>query len=169
MEHWKKVTILYSFDSVNNIVEKYDFTDFDYFVSDMGRFRKGNNVKEVKPDSVGTKTYSLNGKRFKLHQIIMQTFYPEGIKNGYSVDHINRIRTDNRISNLRWADKKIQVENRNNSAEQSKKKVYCIETNKLFNSCREAEKEYGFARNTVSRAARGERDGIHGYHFVYVN
>lgn len=169
MEHWKKVTILYSFDSVNNIVGKYDFTDSNYFVSDMGRFRKGNDVKEAKPDSVGTKTYSLNGKRFKLHQIIMQTFYPEGIKNGYSVDHISRIRTDNRLVNLRWADKKTQVENRNNSAEQSKKKVFCVETQEHFNSCREAEIKYGLVKNTVARAARGERDGIHGYHFVYAD
>ena len=46
---------------------------------------------------------SKNGKpkSLKIHRLLMQNFKPDEWKENLQVDHINRIRTDNRLENLR--------------------------------------------------------------------
>ncbi len=37
-----------------------------------------------------------------MHRLILQSFTPVEDPNNWTVDHINGIRTDNRLKNLRW-------------------------------------------------------------------
>ena len=167
-EIWKDVLVLYSYDSRWNIKDKYTFEKGKYEVSNLGRFKRRGLIVNVKPDNKNDFVYSLGGHRFKLHQIVLQTFNPEGIKNGYSPDHINRFdRLNNSLSNLRWADRKTQYYNRDNIRYKTKK-VKCINNNTIYNSCKEAEIDLNLTKNTVSRVARGERKSIKGYKFVYI-
>lgn len=167
-EKWLPVRELYRFDSNYHIVEGYKFPDGKYYVSDKGRFMKNGKIRTVKADAVGTYTFSLGKHRFKLHQIVLQTFRPEGIKDGYSPDHINRFdRLNNSLDNLRWADKNTQVYNRTNLGKS--REVYCYETNKTYSSCKDAELEIGLPHNMVCRVARGDRKSVHGYHFEYAD
>lgn len=53
---------------------------------------------------------SIKGKSYLVHRLVAETFIPNP-ENKPTVDHINRIRTDNRVQNLRWATRKEQVEN----------------------------------------------------------
>lgn len=167
-EKWLPVKELVSFDSRWRIKDKYTFPDGKYYVSDKGRFMRDGKICFVKKDNVGTYTYCLEKHRFKLHQIVLQTFLPEGIRDGYSPDHIDKNRDNNSLTNLRWANMKTQVENRENK-EHKYKKVLCKENKKIYKSCQHAEKDLELVKNTVSRVARGERDGIHGYHFEYID
>ena len=50
-------------------------------------------------------------KMCKVHRLVAQTFIPNP-DNKPEVDHINRIRHDNRVENLRWATVKEQCENK---------------------------------------------------------
>lgn len=167
-EIWLPVLKLCSFDSAWNITATYYFKEGRFYVSDKGRFMRDGKIRIVKPDGVGTFTYSLDKHRFKLHQIVLQTFRPEGVKDGNSPDHIDRNdRTNNCLSNLRWANKDVQNSNRENKSYKYKK-VYCSETNETYTSCQEAEKKLALPKNMVSRVARGQRKTVHGYHFSFI-
>ncbi len=45
-----------------------------------------------------------------VHRLVAQAFI-ENIENLVEVDHINRVRDDNRVENLRWANRKNQMKN----------------------------------------------------------
>jgi hypothetical protein len=57
-------------------------------------------------------------KKFKVHRLVAITYIPNP-ENKPQVDHINRIRTDNKVSNLRWA---TQSENNMNTIAKNKLK-----------------------------------------------
>jgi hypothetical protein len=53
-----------------------------------------------------------NGKKmYNVHRLVAKGFIAN-LSNKPDVDHINRIRTDNKISNLRWATKQEQCYNK---------------------------------------------------------
>lgn len=68
---------------------------------------------------VSLRTDDAKGNKFyQLHRLIMMTFcYFEGCKE-LEVDHIDRNRQNNDLSNLRWADKEIQAQNKSETRKQ---------------------------------------------------
>lgn len=169
IEIWKEVTKLYSMKSSWELDLLYHFPLYTYYVSNKGNFYiKGKGVVSLKPSNSGYIVVSLRGKRFKLHQIVMQTFHPEGISDYITPDHIDKNqKTNNCLTNIRWANRKTQCSNREN-VEYKNKKVKCEQNNIIYDSCKEAEISLNLTKNTVSRVARGERKSIRGYNFVYI-
>ena len=77
--------------------------DTRYQVSNLGRIKhpkggilKGTNHKGYLRTRIGDLGQLSN------HRIVMQTFKPIENSENFSVDHINGIRDDNRLENLRW-------------------------------------------------------------------
>lgn len=77
----------------------------NYEVSTFGNIRR--NGKQLSPclDSYGYRQVNLykNKSRYtrKIYRLVMETFNPN-IDDKPQIDHINRIRTDDRLENLRW-------------------------------------------------------------------
>lgn len=69
--------------------------------------------KEFIPTNAGDGYYKIgvNGKTATVHSLVMQFFGPPKPGTEYVIDHINRIKTDNRIENLRWVTIKENVNN----------------------------------------------------------
>jgi len=63
-------------------------------------FKKGNEINLRDP--YGYLYFQLNKHRYKVHRVIWAMFNGK-IPEGFVVDHINQIRDDNRIENLRLA------------------------------------------------------------------
>jgi hypothetical protein len=167
-EIWKPILELYSYKSNWEIDRKYCFIFGYCFVSSNGRIYKNKKIIQNKPDECNNIFISMKSKRFKIHQIVLQTFIPNGIKDFITVDHINKNdRLNNSLENLRWANREIQYENRDNLTYKTKK-VICHQNNKIYESSQEAEKDLGLVKNTVSRVARGDRKSIHKYTFSFV-
>lgn len=62
-------------------------------------------------NSKGYRTCNINRQSLKVHHICWYKFYGEW--SGHQLDHINRIRSDNKIINLR---KSTDIQNRHNSS-----------------------------------------------------
>lgn len=74
-------------------------------VSNLGRVRVKKTKKLIHgtlmPDGYLTSEL-IKDKRFRIHRLVLQSFNPIQDYQNYTVDHINGIRTDNRLENLRW-------------------------------------------------------------------
>ena len=119
---------------------------------------------------------------YKLHRILAELYCD--IPNGYTtdeleVDHINTLKDDNRIENLKWCTSK---ENHNNPvtlvhrSESMKNKqsiskiVQQFKNEKLiaeYPSTREVERELGYDHKSISKCCRGISKTAYGYIWKY--
>ena len=158
-----------------------------YQVSNLGNVRSLKFGKErmLKPGK-DRENYlhvdlSKNGKRktCKVHRLVADTFIPS-IEGKEFVDHINGIRNDNRMDNLRWCthqendnfplSRKHKSENnawkgKTGELNHRSKIVLCIELNKIFGSTMEAERETGIKQQSIS-ACCNDKQKFAGKHVI---
>lgn len=115
-------------------------------------------------------------KHCKVGRAVAEAFIPNP-ENKPHVDHINTIKDDNRVENLRWVTRSENMRNEitREKSRKSKtgakspfaKKVICITTNKVFDCIVDAAKEYGLWAQGVSACCKGKRKTTKGYKFEY--
>lgn len=81
-----------------------------YWKVSRGRQKAGSLAGATITD--GYKQVSINKKRYLVHRIIFQMFYGYMPEFPLEIDHINRIRHDNRIENLRVLTHKENMQHR---------------------------------------------------------
>lgn len=119
-------------------------------------------------------------KYYQVHRLVFEAFIGK-ISDGYEIDHINTIRTDNRLSNLRMVTVK---ENRNNNltiehyklantitAEKRKRKVlmYDIDNNLIneYNSIVEAAEQNNIHFTGIAHCCKGDFNKYKNHIFKY--
>lgn len=94
-----------------------------YMISSYGRVksiggrRGSSNKPKILKQGTDTSGYKMvifrvnkYSKTFKVHRLVAEAFIPN--LNGYTeIDHINGIKTDNRVDNLRWCSHKDNCNN----------------------------------------------------------
>ena len=146
--------------------------------------RNGNGYKEkiIKHslDSYGYEIVHLrNGNKNstkKVHRLLAEAFIPNP-DNKPTVDHIDGNKTNNRLSNLRWATQSEQQLNaiRNGNRQDCSNRVKVAQLDKdgnmlnVYDSLKEVERQTGIKWQGVSHCINGTRKSAGGYTWIKFN
>lgn len=127
-----------------------------YSVSDYGRVKINSKNQIRKPyERFGYKTIALTKNKKKITNKVSRlvaTAFIDNDDNLPIVDHINTIRNDDRVSNLRWVDQTGNMNNKTTRKKYHKKVAQCklgtTDIIKEFSSLTQAAKE---SQNTIGR------------------
>lgn len=152
-----------------------------YSVSDDGRVFSHISNRELKPkiDRYGYKAVALSkgGKmrHLTVHRIVAITFIPNPLSKK-CVNHINEIKTDNRLENLEWVTVKENdnhgTRNSRMSNTKSKKPVMQIlpdGTIRYFKGVKDAGRQTGLNRCLIADCCKGKRKTTGNSEWRYVN
>ena len=145
----------------------------NYEVSTNGEVRNIKTGKVLKP-WMCRKGYlyvslsnGLGKTNCSVHSLVAEAFIPNP-ENKPTVDHINRVKSDNVIANLRWATLEEQRENSNSG--RPKTPVIAIKdgVELQFESQRDCANALNLHKNDVSACVRGKQKTTKGYVIRYL-
>lgn len=169
-----------------------------YQVSNLGNFisitkRSGRKIIKGSLDHKGYIKITLykNGQRTTLgaHRIVAQEFIPNP-KGKQQVNHRDGDKQNNATYNLEWCTnaenqqhkfhvlgyrmpaeqlRTIQQKGLEIAHKKSKKQIQCIETGKVYESIKDAVKEFGTSQSNFSLVLKGKNKTAAGYHWRYVD
>ena len=124
-----------------------------YEINKDGTVRNVKSKKVLKPnlDRYGYYKLTFNQKSFGhikkfVHQLVMEVFVLVKPDWATSIDHIDRNKLNNNISNLRWANPKIQADNKDYTYLSKKDRTQSvkemIETRYIYRYVMDNEKEF---------------------------
>ena len=121
-----------------------------------------------------------NKKKFKIHRLVADAFIqytglnPDGteIKGRVEINHKSEIKTDNRVENLEWCDRRYNVNygtHNERVGRAQRKRILCIETNEIFFGMKEIYEKYKIPSSNISEICNcGRQKSAKGLHFRYI-
>ena len=118
------------------LVVDRDYEIYDKYPYNIRRKGSAKNIKIGLDKTLGYMHCTLNGKKYRYHRVIALQFIPnDDPEHKTEVDHIDRDRANNYISNLRWVTRQQNLDNRSGKWE-------AIYTDEIADDCIEI-KTYG--------------------------
>lgn len=102
-------------------------------------------------------------KKYLVHRLIAST-YLDNPNNLPQVSHLDETRTNNCVNNLTWASTKDNC-NMPLRKQRLSKKVFCLETQQIFDSITEAAKAVNINPSNISNCLAGRRKTAGSYHW----
>lgn len=155
----------------------------NYEISSHGRIR---NIKtgyiSIGVDHQGYRRATFSSKPL-LHVLVAEAFIGNKPSNNHSVDHINRIKYDNRLENLRWATQSEQSVNKDKYKRTGRPVIQLTlddEFVKEFDTALEASQDLGISRSSIKDVCKKReivkpngnkyvRKTVGGFKWVYKN
>ena len=134
-----------------------------YAVTSCGRVWSYKSKKFLKPGirNKGYLAVQLQGKNFLIHRLVANAYIPNP-DNLETVDHIDGNTKNNCVNNLQW------MSNENNIKKSLSKKIKCVETNTIYSSMMEAERQTNVPHQNISKVCNGKLKTAGGYHWEVV-
>ena len=167
-----------------------------YAVSCDGEVLCWNWYKGEKPricrlnaDGDGYLMVGIDGILKKVHRLVAWAFIPNP-QNKKDVDHINTVRTDNRVENLRWATRKENCNNplsvkhysenarkpmRGKFGDDNHSSISIVQLSldgqfiKKWAAAAEVERELGISHQSIAKCCRGYYKSAGGFRWVYAS
>lgn len=158
-----------------------------YKVSSYGRIICMNWKRTGKPrmcrlsNSHGYLSVRIDRVYKRVHRIVAETFIPNPEGKPF-IDHINTIRTDNRVENLRWCTCKENSNNpltlehntsRDKFGAEHHRSIAIVQLDldgkfiKKWDAIMEVERELGISRGNIAKCCRGRYKTAYGYRWMY--
>lgn len=145
----------------------------DYYISNKGRFRRGDKLYSINIDDSGYARCNIGHKKLRVHRLVAEAFIPNP-DNLPVVDHIDNNKANNVVENLRWC---TQQQNSQYAKDDglvgspTYSMVLAIDKDMngiLYSSMAEASRDTGVDKQSVYKVASGQEKSRGGYKFVRV-
>lgn len=165
--------------------ERYSITEDGKIFSHLNNRYLKNHLKK---EYFSIQLFSKDGwyKHFRVNRLVAIT-YIDNPDNKPIVNHINGIKTDNRVENLEWATDSENVRHalrtgltdprglfksgelhiNYGKAPKNAKRIICLENGEVFRSIANAGLRMGISDSSIRKVLRGERETAYGYTFCY--
>lgn len=110
------------------------------------------------------------GKKYYLHRLVAEAYIPN-IDNLPQVGHNDDIKEYCCVKNLYWttqAENNMHNDRMEKVASKERKRVYCVELNKVFDGQSVAARELNIGQANISLCCRDERKTAGGFHWRYI-
>ncbi len=171
-ERWKGIIGYMGLYEFSNLKRIKSLARFDT----IGRWRKERILTACKDGKGYHKiTLSKNGepKKRYIHQLVAEYYFglcPEGLE----CRHLDGNPENNESENLKYGTRSenqldsVKHGTHNDPNINKRKMVKCVETNVIYNSTQEAERQTRIAQGSISRVCNGKRKTAGGFHWEYV-
>ena len=157
-----------------------------YEVSNLGnvnrlvKYNGAHKPRKLRMDRYGYKYVRLwkNGKAkyFTVHRLVAMAFIPNP-ENLPCINHKDEDRTNNDVNNLEWCTVKYNSNYGGRNEKLSKsmrnhpnksKPVMCVETQEVFPSAREVERQTGIRNEQILQCCKKPNRTARGYHWQFI-
>ena len=142
-------------------------------ISSFGRVRFLNRDDAFYPMlEQGYAIFLVDGHRRRVHDVMAECFLTPRPSQQHTVDHIDRDKANNHISNLRWATHSEQMMNRVIPMNKAGCRPVEVNFGDGWHQCEsvmEAVRTYGFNRGSLGRVLRGDWPTVNGAEVRYLD